>query len=411
MLASDQLPLVAFAAAALLPPLVVPLASRSRRRALLRLGEVHWTELARVRWLALMALNGASAASIFGAALVAWILVGAGGPWGRLIVLGCFVVAAASSILVGTPLVRALPGALPVQVSRTRLLFAKLFLFRGSFLASIVALALVPFDARSPWTAAVVAGLVVFILWYLKWGALAVPRWMGVVTDAEEGLRGTVAASAARRGLASVPVYVLEQSEANAAALLFGPAVLATRGILETLEGPELDAVLDHEMAHLAEGRARRWAFGLAGFVLVPVVVALPVAATFGSVWGLGVALGVPVIQAVSGRMARSLEQRADEGAHEVETDEGVYARALEALHRRNLTPATLAKGVDPHGSLYDRMLAAGVQPDFERPAPPSVQRGLRFGLLVLLIALAGGAAVLRAEVEPRAEPASVEHR
>jgi hypothetical protein len=46
------------------------------------------------------------------------------------------------------------------------------------------------------------------------------------------------------------------------------------------------------------------------------------------------------------------------------------YARALERIYEVNLTPAVLG-GRPMHPHLYDRLLAAGVQPSYPRPAPP----------------------------------------
>lgn len=65
------------------------------------------------------------------------------------------------------------------------------------------------------------------------------------------------------------------------------------------------------------------------------------------------------------------MEERSDElgHAHEGETA-GTYARALEKLYEANLMPVVgPAKEVHPH--LYDRMIAAGVTPDYPRPTPP----------------------------------------
>lgn len=53
------------------------------------------------------------------------------------------------------------------------------------------------------------------------------------------------------------------------------------------------------------------------------------------------------------------------------ESDSGVvYARALEKLHEDTLLPAVVAKEHLTHPHLYDRLLAAGVTPDYPRPKP-----------------------------------------
>ena len=65
------------------------------------------------------------------------------------------------------------------------------------------------------------------------------------------------------------------------------------------------------------------------------------------------------------------MDRRADSEAILRQTDEGNYARALEKLYRINLIPAVMPARGQIHPHLYDRMLAAGVTPDFPRPKPP----------------------------------------
>jgi hypothetical protein len=66
--------------------------------------------------------------------------------------------------------------------------------------------------------------------------------------------------------------------------------------------------------------------------------------------------------------ISRKLEVRADEMAKAQEHDPGTYARALARIYQDNMVPAvTAGRGTHPH--LYDRLVAAGVTPDFPRPA------------------------------------------
>jgi hypothetical protein len=77
--------------------------------------------------------------------------------------------------------------------------------------------------------------------------------------------------------------------------------------------------------------------------------------------------------------------------AHAHQDDAGVYALALEHLHALNLAPVVLAGRNATHPALYDRMRAAGVQPSWPRPRPPSQSRilaGLSVACVVGLIAL-----------------------
>ena len=70
--------------------------------------------------------------------------------------------------------------------------------------------------------------------------------------------------------------------------------------------------------------------------------------------------------------LARKMELRADRIASSNEPETGVYARALLRLYEDGLLPAVNAKDNATHPSLYDRLIAAGMNPDFPRPKPPS---------------------------------------
>jgi hypothetical protein len=70
-------------------------------------------------------------------------------------------------------------------------------------------------------------------------------------------------------------------------------------------------------------------------------------------------------------RLGRKMEKRADSQAAGWEPAAGVYARALEKIYQANLAPAVLRSKRAVHPDLYDRILAAGVTPDYPRPDPP----------------------------------------
>ncbi len=68
--------------------------------------------------------------------------------------------------------------------------------------------------------------------------------------------------------------------------------------------------------------------------------------------------------------ISRKLEARPDKIATSNTPEPAVYARALAKLHEDALVPAVLAKSQETHPHLYDRLVAAGVTPDYPRPAP-----------------------------------------
>jgi hypothetical protein len=80
------------------------------------------------------------------------------------------------------------------------------------------------------------------------------------------------------------------------------------------------------------------------------------------------------------------MEKRADKIAAENQAQDGIYAHALEKLYCDSLIPAVSSSNRKAHPHLYDRMLAAGIQPDYPRPAKPEIM-----GWSGLLICIALG--------------------
>jgi hypothetical protein len=72
------------------------------------------------------------------------------------------------------------------------------------------------------------------------------------------------------------------------------------------------------------------------------------------------------------------MEIRADKAAIENQLDTAVYARALAHMYEANQMPAVMPRrSLGPHPDLYDRMLEAGLTPDFPKPSPPKRRASL----------------------------------
>jgi hypothetical protein len=84
-------------------------------------------------------------------------------------------------------------------------------------------------------------------------------------------------------------------------------------------------------------------------------------------------------------RRRRRMEVRADVFGSSVYEDKSIYARALAKLYQANEIPAVMPRKRMPHPHLYDRMVVAGVTPEFPRP-----DRAARWGswLGVLIVAV-----------------------
>lgn len=157
---------------------------------------------------------------------------------------------------------------------------------------------------------------------------------------------------------------------ANAMALPYIQSVVVTSRLMEELGDDEIRAILLHEMAHLREGlgvQAARLASHLSWVVLI---FSHPVVHHFG---GKGILVLFALIFGVRrlfNGLSHKLESHADAAAMQSGEDSVAYAHALETLYRANQMPAMM-RGSTPHPHLYDRMLAAGVTPDYPRPLPP----------------------------------------
>ncbi|HWE35750.1 MAG TPA: M48 family metalloprotease [Isosphaeraceae bacterium] len=217
-------------------------------------------------------------------------------------------------------------------------------------------------------------------------GWLALARRVGLARPASPRLAAIVARAAERVGVRPRGVDELKAPEANALAMLFCGRLVFTDGILTALDDDGLTAVAAHELGHLAEPRRVKVARAAGASALLLPAAAWPVGHTFG--WGafLGLMLAFVIAIVALNRVARRMEERSDAVGRAHEGDAGTYARALEEIHRANLIPAVLlGKGRrQVHPFLYDRMLAAGVEPAYPRPGPPSKGR-LRLATLPAL--------------------------
>lgn len=236
--------------------------------------------------------------------------------------------------------------------------------------------------------AAVYGGGLLTMLWLLRGGGLALGRALGLIVPAPPALRTLVADVERRTGHTVASTWLARMPMANAAALPRLNSLLVTARALEVLDEAELTAILLHEFGHLREsaGDRRRRAMGATPvFVLA---FAQPIGHWLGPLGLLLLILFAFAVAVRARRASRRLEAAADAHAleHQRGDEEGVYARSLERLYRDNVVPAVMRGTRRAHPDLYDRMTAAGVTPDYERPLPPHRHTGLA----VLFAVLAG---------------------
>lgn len=180
----------------------------------------------------------------------------------------------------------------------------------------------------------------------------------------------TVRRLAATAGQRPPRVLQVESTAANAMAVAGGTYVLLLGPLTSLLSPAELETVLAHELSHSREG----WGVVLGRLVgslwLFPWIIIRPLAASVGMLAPVLLVFGTLGMLRFNRWLNLRFEHRADAVAVESQEAAGSYAQALLKLHEFNLTPATLEKKASTHPDLYERMIAAGVDPGFPRPLP-----------------------------------------
>lgn len=202
--------------------------------------------------------------------------------------------------------------------------------------------------------------------------ALFLLRLIGFLKPAGERLQQIVESCTDENSPKINHVWEAPSITANALAFPYNGSLIFFEPLLKNLTDEEVAAVCSHEIGHLAES--------------VPVMIAR----LLGSINVLPLVLIQPTIQALElpgfllllllmilwGRLAIKLshhmEIKADKAATSHQSSDGTYARALEKIHQINHIPALLHTNRSTHPNLYDRMIAAGYQPDFPPPWKPN---------------------------------------
>lgn len=256
----------------------------------------------------------------------------------------------------------------------------------------LIAIALMPaqFNLTCLGIAAALIGLLV---WYEQIGGIYLGRKFGLLAEPPERLRRIVKDTATRMNVLYRELWLMRISFAQAYAIPSRRRLLFSERLLELLSDAEIASICAHELAHLTEARKDYALRYVSYLIFLPWIFITPTLHTLG-ILGLflllGITLSVPVLFK---KISHRLEVRADGIAHTNETDPGVYAQALARIYEDNLLPAVNPKKQATHPHLYDRLLAAGMTPDFPRPEPPmaiswqgTFFAGLMGGLAVLVI-------------------------
>jgi Zn-dependent protease with chaperone function len=233
------------------------------------------------------------------------------------------------------------------------------------------AAALMPqeFDLRTIVLPAIVIGL---LIWWSHGGWLKTAQKLGSMTPAPTRLMNIVRDVSTRMNVPVKEVLLVVGRMAQAYALPSRRALLFSNGLLQVLSDDEIAAVCAHELGHLTERRGDYYKRYIVWLMFLPWLLLTPVVYNFGTMGFICLMVMTCIIPAIFRRISHRLELRADSIAKANEPDVGTYARALAKIYENNLVPAVNAKDRATHPHLYDRLLAAGVTPEFARPARAS---------------------------------------
>ncbi len=327
-----------------------------------RVKDQHWTERARWLWQS----RKSRAAVVLSSVLLSWPLhlhlVGVEPEFPSLVfpALGGFM---AAQFFIDR---RIWPGlSLRLWLMQTFTLFGIALALFGTI--AWVAISTSEHLDRTDWLRLGVATLLLLVLYSGVWLFALPGRGKNPHTLR---LRQMVDAVVAKAGAPPVRAWVVDGVMANAFALMYIRSIVATAPAMRVLDDDELRTLVQHEMAHLSESPtvlAARMLGGLSwlGFAFTHSVVHH---IGFGGVFWI--LLAVILIKRFAANIAKRMENRADSMSATHEAEGPVYARALEKLYQANQMPAVMTKRL-LHPHLYDRMIAAGLTPDYPRPAPP----------------------------------------
>jgi len=355
--------------------------------------DLHWTERARLLW---PFQSVATLAVLVAAVAGAGFAVGLAGPLSLLPRRAFLALAGLSGSLGALIACGRAPRGLLDELSWRQYALTTVslwLLFLPHLLVTALALLLVPLEWGLA-AAGVIAAAALVLLAVLAGAHVALLRRVGLVRPASPEVARVAADCAVLAGAAPPRVYVLHAHTANAMVILLPRILLVTRRLIEELGDEELRAVLLHEAGHLAEPRGVVWLHTARVLSVVLLVAAFPLGLTWGWPGGAAPVAAVLAFLLLSRPLGRALETRADAVALEHDVDPAVYARALEAIHRLNHAPAVMPGRGLAHPHLYDRLLAAGVAPDFRRPDPPPRGPAVAAKLVATLVLFAPGIAL-----------------
>lgn len=200
-------------------------------------------------------------------------------------------------------------------------------------------------------------------------------RIFGLLEAAPTGLQSMVLEVSTAMRVPVRSTWYLASVNANALAFVMTGELAFTRKLCAVCNEVELKAICAHELGHLQENRWTRLGRFVGALLFFPLIFIKPAQASHEFLGYALMAFSMGVIWIGQQKLSQRMEKRADQIACSNVANPEVYARALEKLHQANLMPVILQKKMArSHPDLYDRMVSAGVTPEYPRPPAPAEQ-------------------------------------
>jgi Zn-dependent protease with chaperone function len=236
----------------------------------------------------------------------------------------------------------------------------------------VLLLACVLMPPEVGWKMAVVAAAYLLVHFALQWGLiLKYLRLVKFLVPADTRLLSIVNFTAAKMGVSVRATWQLEGVMALAFAFPITHELTFSRRLVEICSDDEISAICSHELAHLKEGKLVLIGRLVGSLSMFPLIFLIPSIAALGVIGFFLPYLGMIALIKFSKWLSQKMEKRADQMAVGEQSQDGVYAWTLEKIYRENKIPAVNVNNKQTHPHLYDRMVAAGITPDYPRPTEP----------------------------------------
>ncbi|EEF62229.1 peptidase M48 Ste24p [Pedosphaera parvula Ellin514] len=342
-----------------------------------RTGSAHWTERARLLWPA--RVSATSNTLVIPAVLYLTLKL-------------CYPQAAGAWFLL---VVAALLGAILGTLSMNREIFAGYdsrrllqhlaafwVLHLGIWLFFLGGVALMPEEFG--WVTLPIIIIILAFHFFWQYGLnLKFLRLVKLLKPATPRLVQIVQQTSSKMRVQVKEVWMLEGPMAQAYAFPTTNVLLFSNRLLELCDDAEVSSICAHELGHLTESKTTLAGRLLGSLAIFPWLLIKPAMNYLGFFGLVLIAVLMFVVLRFSRSLSLRMEKRADQIAKENELDDGAYAQALEKVYRENLLPAVNPTNKQTHPHLYDRLLAAGVTPDYPRPKAPAKQT--RMGMVMAM--------------------------